>query len=96
MYERKWGAAFNLLLLHLLSLLEILHPLTLPRPTYFTIYAKKNGTRCENSRNSKSFLKNSDISNFDAQGREEFRKIGLVTLRLAIFEQYRLLHRFWG
>ena len=23
-------------------------------------------------------------------------KIGLVTLRLAIFEQYRLLHRFWG
>ena len=52
----------------------------------YTIYAKKNGTRCKKSKNSKSFLKDSDNSNFYAQGRAESRKIGLVTLRLAVFE----------
>ena len=57
---------------------------------------QKNGTRYENSKNSKRFLKNSDYSNFDAQRRAEFGKIGPVTLRLAIFEQYRLFHRFWA
>ena len=34
------------------------------------------------------FKKSLDNSNFDAQGRAKSRKIGLGTLRLAIFEQY--------
>ena len=56
---------------------------------------KKNGTQCKNCKNSKRFKrKKSDNSNFDAQRRAEPRKIGLVTLQLAVFEQYRLLHRF--
>ena len=42
------------------------------------------------------FKRNLNNSNFDAQGRAKSRKIGLGTLRLAIIEQYRLFHRFWG
>ena len=44
----------------------------------------------------RTHLKILDKSNFDAQGRAESRKIGLMTLRSAVFEQYRLFHRFWG
>ena len=46
-----------------------------------TTYAKKNGSRYKNSKNSKSFQRNLHNSNFDAQGRAESRKIGLVTLQ---------------
>ena len=42
-----------------------------------TTYAKKKKKR-----------KKKDNVNFDAQGRAESRKNGLVTLRLAVFEQY--------
>ena len=47
-----------------------------------------------NSKNSRSFLKKLDNSKFDAQGRAETRKIGLETLRLAVFDQIRLFHQW--
>ena len=35
-----------------------------------------------------------DNSNFDARGSAESRKIGLETLRLAVFDQIRLFHQW--